>query len=122
MIAVEEPESLAEPGGHVTRIRTHDFELLMGAVKAAEQDFAALCDVLGIEVEPGTAPHDVMAQAVIPAVVHLVGVAREVKAAEKQMLAAASRFDNKTIDLGGGRRGLKVGQRVKGLFDPKGPR
>lgn len=96
-----------------------DFDLLQAAANAAQEDFLQWCELLGIEWDGTVAPRQVMYEAVFPAVVSLLGTAKHVQDAEKEIRSRAARFGNKTGTFAGGVQGLKVGQKVPGLFDPR---
>lgn len=96
-----------------------DFDLLQSAANAAQEDFLQWCSLLGITWDRSVAPRQVMYEAVFPAVVSLLGTAKHVADAEHEIRKKAARFGNKTGTFAGGVQGLKVGQKVPGLFDPR---
>ena len=96
-----------------------DFELLQKAANAAFEDYAQWLELLNITPREGLAPREVMYEQVFPRVVRLIETQQQVDAATTELKVRAARFGNQTKDFGGGLSGIKVGQKITGLFDDR---
>lgn len=93
-----------------------DFEFFEATIIAVQQDVTALAALLGVRPEDGSNPHEVMVTMLLPKVASLMLTQRQVDEASAQISKAASRFGNKKQKFGNV-QGIKVGERIPGLFD-----
>ena len=115
------PEGTPDPTETV-RLLKSDFDALQLAVNLAYDDVKALAEILHYDMaralmeNPGITPHDVFADVLLPKVAQLMVTQGFVDGAKADITKAAARFGNKTIEHSGA-RGLKVGQKIPGLFE-----
>lgn len=107
---MEEPQ--APDPFETVRVLKSDFDLLQAAANAAHEDYLQLCELLAVEPPEGVAPRQVMYDEILPRIVKLIETQIHVSEATEVLRERAKRFGNKTLDLGGGRKGLLVGKRL----------
>jgi hypothetical protein len=103
----------------VSRVLTSDLQALQKIVDFAVEDTINIAAALGIDLQrdhPDTAPRQVLYEVLIPKMQLLMVEHGFVEAARSEIKVAAKRFGNKTIEHEGV-RGLKVGQKIPGLFE-----
>lgn len=89
-----------------------DFEALQKIADFAVEDCYALAELLGITNNAGLAPREFFHTVLLPRVARLLETQHHVDQATLDLRASASRFGNKTKDMGNGVHGLKVGERI----------
>lgn len=115
VVIIDVVEVQLEEGAHVTRVRTEQFDLLVKAVQAAEQDHEALCTVLRLERPEGVEPHWFFEHAVLPRLAALVVAADQHAEMQEQATAMVERGKARfgaTVDPVSGRQVQKIGQRL----------
>lgn len=96
-----------------------DFELLQKVANFAVEDTETLGNLLRVFRPEGMAPREFFHTRILPKVAALMETQSHVDEATAQLSERAARFGNKTKDFGKGVKGLKVGERIPGLFDDR---
>jgi hypothetical protein len=95
------------------RLLKSDFDALQMAANLGHQHYLNLCELLGLQPPPDAIPALFMQDVVLPAVARLTVTQGLVDGAAEEIREKAKRFGGKTIELPGGQRGIKVGERLK---------
>lgn len=101
------------------RVLKSDFDLLQAAANAAMEDFVNLCELLGLAPPEGMAPRQFMHEVILPMIAKLVSTQIHVDEAAASILERAQAHGMQTKDFGNGTKGLLVGKKQPGLFDPR---
>jgi hypothetical protein len=106
-----------DPLDTVTLLKS-DFNLLQAAANAAMEDYQNLLELLELTPPDGVAPRQFMHDVVLPMIATLMTTQHNVNLASSEILKRAERFGNKTITKNG-ITGIKVGEKIPGLFDTR---
>lgn len=105
-------EETVDPLETVTLLRS-DFELLQKVADYAVADTAALEQLLGLQRPVEMAPREFFHTVILPKIAALLQTQHHVDQATLDLRSAAARHGHKTIDVGNGVSGVKVGERIK---------
>lgn len=110
---MEDISDAPDPLETVTLLKS-DFDLLQGAVTAAEQDYRALVELLRLDLPASKSPHAAMNEIVLPIIAGIIAqqVSQEHASAEiERMVRQAKARGGNEIDLGDGRKAVLAGRK-----------